>query len=161
MNTRNREAAKRLTEARERLGWTQERLGVAMGYDPGPGQTRVARWETGKTKLSLEDLEAAAEAMGLPIFALLPSEEIDRTAAWIMAAARQRDELLPEYLDQFTQAIETITRALGPLPDASDERGWDRWLGYLRSALLEAQRVAVSDRANTERSEPPANNGQA
>jgi len=149
MTTRNADARRRLVEARERLGWTQEQLAVAMGRPSQAGQSLVARWETGRTKLKLEDLEAAAEAMGLPAFALLPMEDIHRTTRWVMAAARYNQELPPERAEEFASALGAITRAMGPLPDPEDDPAWNEWLAGLRRALQEAQRVAISDRART------------
>lgn len=53
---------------RKRWGWTQ--LDLANNIDRSVSS--VTAWETGKTKISLADLLAVADAFGQPMAAFLP-----------------------------------------------------------------------------------------
>ena len=49
----------RLREARKAQGYTQVRLAVAMGWDPGT----ISRWERGEVRPNVEWLERVAEKL--------------------------------------------------------------------------------------------------
>jgi transcriptional regulator with XRE-family HTH domain len=55
---------------RERLGWTQERLGEALGVTANT----VSRWETAYYKPTAHDLERLARQFGIAIWGLFPPE---------------------------------------------------------------------------------------
>lgn len=55
--------ARRITEARENLGMTQEEVAYACGFY----RTTLARWETGENVPSARSMRKLAENLGVPI----------------------------------------------------------------------------------------------
>lgn len=58
--------AQRLKEARQRSGFSQERLGIEAGLDPMSASTRMNRYELGKRVPDLELVERIASVLDVP-----------------------------------------------------------------------------------------------
>ncbi|WP_267106136.1 helix-turn-helix transcriptional regulator [Xanthomonas sacchari] len=67
--------ATRLREARLRAKLTQEALGVAAGLSVDVARTRINRYENGTRECDLRTAERLADALGLPLSALVAIDE--------------------------------------------------------------------------------------
>ena len=71
---------------REELGWSQERIGVAIGIDESSSRARISRYELGVHEPPVATARLIAHAMGAPL-AYLYCED-DRVAALLLALHR-------------------------------------------------------------------------
>lgn len=97
--------AARLKSARKAMGLTQTGVGLQMGLGEKTASARVNRWEKGVHPASLESAEALAEALGMPLAALVSRDNLMAEAIFSFA-------LLPR--EQQKTLLKTIQRALGP-----------------------------------------------
>ena len=67
---------KRIRSRREELGWSQEKLGVAIGLDESSSRARISRYELGNHEPQLATARNIAKALGVPL-AYLYCEEND------------------------------------------------------------------------------------
>ena len=67
---------KRIRSRREELGWSQEKLGVAIGLDESSSRARISRYELGNHEPQLATARNIARALGVPL-AYLYCEEND------------------------------------------------------------------------------------
>lgn len=67
---------KRIRSRREELGWSQEKLGVAIGLDESSSRARISRYELGNHEPQLGTARNIAKALGVPL-AYLYCEEND------------------------------------------------------------------------------------
>ncbi|SFN66671.1 Helix-turn-helix domain-containing protein [Formivibrio citricus] len=74
--------AKRLRDARMRLGISQMTLGVLAGIDEMSASPRVNQYERGKHVPDLDTMGRLAEVLGVPTAYLLAEE--DELARWIL-----------------------------------------------------------------------------
>ncbi|WP_288841905.1 helix-turn-helix domain-containing protein [uncultured Deefgea sp.] len=58
--------SKRLKEARQRVGLSQEQLGIQIGLEPASASTRMNRYEQGKRVPDFELIERVAAELKLP-----------------------------------------------------------------------------------------------
>ena len=85
---------RRIKELRETLGWSQEKIGVAIGIDESSSRARISRYELGVHEPPVPTARLIAHAMGVPL-AYLYCED-DKVAALLLAlhqmkpAERQR-----------------------------------------------------------------------
>jgi transcriptional regulator with XRE-family HTH domain len=90
---------RRIKELREQLGWSQEKIGVAIGIDESSSRARISRYELGPP---VPTARAIAEALGVPL-AYLYCEE-DNVAALLLALHQlkpaARDRKVAELLGQ-------------------------------------------------------------
>lgn len=77
---------KRLRNRREELGWSLERVGVAIGLDESSARARVSRYELGVHQAPEETTLDLARALDVP-HAYLHCED-DRLAQIILAASQ-------------------------------------------------------------------------
>lgn len=96
--------AGRLKSARKAMGLTQTGVGLQMGLGEKTASARVNRWEKGVHPASLESAEALAEALGMPLAALVSRDDLMAEAIYSLA-------LLPR--EQQQKILKTIQRALG------------------------------------------------
>lgn len=75
--------AKRLRDARMRLGISQMTLGVLAGIDEMSASPRVNQYERGKHVPDLDTMGRLAAVLGIPTAYLLAEE--DELAKWILA----------------------------------------------------------------------------
>ena len=59
--------AKRLREARERLGIPQDKLGVQIGLDESSSSARISRYETGTHEPQIRTAKLLAGALSVPL----------------------------------------------------------------------------------------------
>jgi transcriptional regulator with XRE-family HTH domain len=55
---------------RESLGWSQEKVGVAIGIDESSSRARISRYELGVHEPPLPTAKLVAEAFGVPLMYL-------------------------------------------------------------------------------------------
>lgn len=67
---------KRIRSRREELGWSQEKLGVAIGLDESSSRARISRYELGNHEPQLGTARNISKALGVPL-AYLYCEEND------------------------------------------------------------------------------------
>ena len=67
---------------REDLGWSQEKIGVAIGIDESSSRTRISRYELGVHEPPVPTARLIAQAMGAPL-AYLYCED-DKVAALLL-----------------------------------------------------------------------------
>lgn len=80
--------ARRLREARLRVGLSQKALGLAAGMDPSSASSRINQYERGKHMPDYATAERLAKALSVPTPYLFAREE--EVAQWILApVARQ------------------------------------------------------------------------
>lgn len=97
--------AKRLKEARLRVGLSQEQLGIDAGLDPASASARMNRYELGKRIPDLATVERLGEVLGVP-------------AAYFYATAEDEAELLRQYHSLSAQdksRVQTFMASLLPL----------------------------------------------
>lgn len=58
---------RRIKELREELGWSQEKIGVAIGIEESSARARVSRYELGIHEPPLPTARLIAHAMGAPL----------------------------------------------------------------------------------------------
>ncbi len=81
--------AQRLKDARQRVGLSQEALGIEAGLDPMSASARMNRYELGKRTPDLELVERIAKVLEVP-------------AAYFYATADEEAELLLKF-DRLTK----------------------------------------------------------
>ncbi len=93
---------RRIKELREQLGWSQEKIGVAIGIDESSSRARISRYELGVHEPPVPTARAIADALGVPL-AYLYCEE-DKVAALLLALHQlkpaARDRKVAELLGQ-------------------------------------------------------------
>ena len=79
-------AGRRMRARREELGWSQERVGVAIGIDESSSRARISRYELGVHEPPLPTAKLIAEALGVPLVYLYCEE--DSIATLLLALHR-------------------------------------------------------------------------
>ena len=85
---------RRIKELREQFGWSQEKLGVAIGIDESSSRARISRYELGVHEPPVPTARAIADALGVPL-AYLYCED-DKVAALLLAL----NQLKPAAMDR-------------------------------------------------------------
>lgn len=88
--------ARRLREARKRIGVSQRELGLLMGLAASVAAPRINQYERGSAEPSVEDLQRLAEALGVPAAALVTEDPaLHRLLmAWADASSAARAEAI-------------------------------------------------------------------
>jgi len=93
---------RRIKGMREELGWSQEKIGVAIGIDESSSRARISRYELGVHEPPVPTARAIAGALGVPL-AYLYCED-DNVAALLLALHQlkpgARDRKVAELLGQ-------------------------------------------------------------
>ena len=93
---------KRIKELREELGWSQERIGVAIGIDESSSRARISRYELGVHEPPLPTARLIADALGVPLTYLYCED--DKVAALLLAlhrlSAGERNRKVHEFIQQ-------------------------------------------------------------
>ena len=93
---------RRIKELREQLGWSQEKIGVAVGLDESSSRARMSRYELGVHEPPLPTARLIAHAMGAPLSYLYCED--DKVAALLLALHQlkpgARDRKVAELLGQ-------------------------------------------------------------
>jgi transcriptional regulator with XRE-family HTH domain len=91
---------RRIKELREQLGWSQEKIGVAIGIDESSSRARISRYELGVHEPPVPTARLIAEALGVPL-AYMYCED-DKVAALLLALHKlkpgARDKKVAELL---------------------------------------------------------------
>ena len=58
---------RRIRALREELGWSQEKLGVAIGIDESSARARISRYELGVHEPPLPTVRLIADALTVPV----------------------------------------------------------------------------------------------
>lgn len=74
---------RRIKALREELGWSQEKIGVAIGIDESSSRARISRYELGVHEPPLPTARLIAHAMGAPLSYLYCED--DKVAALLLA----------------------------------------------------------------------------
>ncbi|MDO8713321.1 MAG: helix-turn-helix transcriptional regulator [Polynucleobacter sp.] len=92
----------RIRELREQLGWSQERVGVAIGIDESSSRARISRYELDVHEPPLPTARLIANALGAPLTYLYCED--DNIAALLLAlhrlGANARNRKVQEFIDQ-------------------------------------------------------------
>lgn len=83
-------AGRRMRALREELGWSQEKVGVAIGIDESSSRARISRYELGVHEPPLPTTKLIAEALGVPLIYLYCED--DNLAALLLALHRIEPE---------------------------------------------------------------------
>lgn len=71
---------------REQHGWSQEKIGVAIGIDESSSRARISRYELGVHEPPLPTARLIADALGVPLTYLYCED--DKVAALLLALHR-------------------------------------------------------------------------
>lgn len=77
---------RRIRALREGLGWSQERLGVAIGIDESSARARISRYELGVHEPPLPTVRLIADALTVPLSYLYCED--DRIALLLLGLSR-------------------------------------------------------------------------
>ena len=72
-------AGRRMRARREELGWSQDRVGVAIGIDESSSRVRISRYELGVHEPPLPTAKLIAEALVVPLVYLYCEEDFIAT----------------------------------------------------------------------------------
>lgn len=81
---------RRIRALREELGWSQEKLGVAIGIDESSARARISRYELGVHEPPLPTVRLIADSLDVPL-AYLYCED-DQVAELLLGLSRLADE---------------------------------------------------------------------
>ena len=91
---------------REERGWSQERVGVAIGIDESSSRARISRYELGVHEPPLPTAKLIAEALGVPLMYLYCED--DALAALLLALhgldAKKRRSAIQRCFDNVASA---------------------------------------------------------
>lgn len=103
--------ARRLRQARLRMGIAQDKLGVHIGLDEAVASARMSRYESGMHEPPIKTARAIAEALGVPLGYLYCDD--DRLASIILAV----NELPPEDQEHLLKSLHKRLEELQPSLD--------------------------------------------
>lgn len=87
---------------REEYGWSQEKVGVAIGIDESSSRARISRYELGVHEPPLPTARLIADALGVPVTYLYCED--DKVAALLLAlhrlSAGERNRKVHEFIQQ-------------------------------------------------------------
>jgi transcriptional regulator with XRE-family HTH domain len=93
---------RRIRLLREELGWSQERVGVAIGIDESSARARISRYELGVHEPPLPTVRLIADALNVPLSYLYCED--DRIALLLLELHRldsvRRIQCVDQFLDQ-------------------------------------------------------------
>ena len=97
---------RRIKGMRQELGWSQEKIGVAIGIDESSSRARISRYELGVHEPPLPTARLIAHAMGAPLSYLYCED--DKVAALLLALHKMkpaaRDRKVQEFIAQLQQS---------------------------------------------------------
>ena len=67
---------RRIRALREALGWSQEKLGVAIGIDESSARARISRYELGVHEAPLPTIRLIADALIVPLSYLYCEDDL-------------------------------------------------------------------------------------
>ena len=84
---------RRIRALREELGWSQEKVGVAIGIDESSVRARICRYELGVHEPPLPTIRLIADALNVPLSYLCCED--DRIALLLLGLHRLDDRKRP------------------------------------------------------------------
>ena len=90
---------RRIRALREDLGWSQEKLGVAIGIDESSARARISRYELGVHEPPLPTVRLIADALNVPLSYLYCED--DQVADLLLRLCRLDQDQRQERIDQF------------------------------------------------------------
>jgi transcriptional regulator with XRE-family HTH domain len=95
---------RRIRALREELGWSQEKVGVAIGIDESSARARISRYELGVHEPPLPTVRLIADALNVPLSYFYCED--DRIALLLLELHRlddrQRSVKVERFLEQLT-----------------------------------------------------------
>jgi transcriptional regulator with XRE-family HTH domain len=95
--------ARRMRLLREELGWSQERVGVAIGIDESSARARISRYELGVHEPPLPTVRLIAEVLDVPLSYLYCED--DRIALLLLELHRLDSEQLTVKVEMLLQMV--------------------------------------------------------
>lgn len=97
---------RRIKGLREELGWSQEKLGVAIGIDESSSRARISRYELGVHEPPVPTARLIAKALGVPLTYLYCEDE--KVAALLLALHKlglgERNRQVHKFMEQLKKA---------------------------------------------------------
>ncbi len=94
---------RRIRLLREECGWSQERLGVAIGIDESSARARISRYELGVHEPPLPTVRLIAYALGVPLSYLYCEE--DQVADLLLRLNRLEPKIRTQRVEQFCREL--------------------------------------------------------
>ena len=94
---------RRIRALREELGWSQEKLGVAIGIDESSARARISRYELGVHEPPLPTVRLIADALGVPLSYLYCEE--DQVADLLLRLSRLEPKIRTQRVEQFCKEL--------------------------------------------------------
>ena len=94
---------RRIKELREQLGWSQEKVGVAIGIDESSSRARISRYELGVHEPPVPTARAIAAVLGVPL-AYLYCED-DNVAALLLALHQLKPGAMDRKVAEFLEVL--------------------------------------------------------
>ncbi len=95
---------RRIRALREEFGWSQEKLGVAIGIDESSARARISRYELGVHEPPLPTIRLIADALSVPL-AYLYCED-DQVAELLLKLSRLQGEERATKIRQFVTELQ-------------------------------------------------------
>lgn len=96
---------RRIRALREELGWSQEKLGVAIGIDESSARARISRYELGVHEPPLPTIRQIADALEVPLSYLYCED--DRIALLLLELHRLTVDQRPVMVEKFLLELAT------------------------------------------------------
>lgn len=94
---------RRIRLLREGLGWSQEKLGVAIGIDESSARARISRYELGVHEPPLPTVRLIANALTVPLIYLYCEE--DQVADLLLRLNRLEPKIRTQRVEQFCREL--------------------------------------------------------
>ncbi len=94
---------RRIRALREDLGWSQEKLGVAIGIDESSARARISRYELGVHEPPLPTVRLIANALTVPLIYLYCEE--DQVADLLLRLNRLEPKIRTQRVEQFCREL--------------------------------------------------------
>jgi transcriptional regulator with XRE-family HTH domain len=96
-------AGRRIRALREELGWSQEKVGVAIGIDESSARARISRYELGVHEPPLPTVRLIAEVLDVPLSYLYCED--DRIALLLLGLHRLDRQQLAVKVERFLEQL--------------------------------------------------------
>ena len=93
----------RIRLLREGFGWSQEKLGVAIGIDESSARARISRYELGVHEPPLPTVRLIANALTVPLIYLYCEE--DQVADLLLRLNRLEPKIRTQRVEQFCREL--------------------------------------------------------
>lgn len=94
---------RRIRQLREDLGWSQEKLGVAIGIDESSARARISRYELGVHEPPLPTVRLIADALQVPLSYLYCED--DQVAKLVLRLYCLEPKIRAQKVEQFCKEL--------------------------------------------------------